>query len=59
VSVPLGELEPARVVSALAGEHVVGSARAGILRLSVHFYNHEDDIARLVAALSTLDRPGG
>ncbi len=59
VSVPLGDLEPARVVGALADAQVVGSARAGILRLSVHFYNHEDDIARLVTALGSLDRPGG
>ena len=58
VSVPLGDLEPARVVSALADAQVVGSARDGVLRLSVHLYNHEDDIARLVAALGSLDRPG-
>ena len=33
VSVPLGDLEPARVVGALADAQVVGSARDGVLRL--------------------------
>ena len=42
----------------LAEQRVVCSARDGNLRLSVHFYNHEDDIGRLVAALgSTARRP--
>ena len=58
VSVPLGDLEPARVVDGLAQERVIASARDGALRLSVHLYNHEDDIGRLVAALgSTTRRP--
>ena len=58
VSVPLGDLEPARVVDGLAQERVIASARDGALRLSVHLYNHEDDIGRLVAALgSTARRP--
>jgi cysteine desulfurase / selenocysteine lyase len=59
VSVPLGGREPARVVRALADEHVFGSARDGALRLSVHLYNHEDDIDRLVATLVSLDGPFG
>lgn len=59
VSVPLGDLEPAEVVRALAAERVIGSARDGALRLSVHPYNHEDDIDRLVATLGSLDRPSG
>jgi selenocysteine lyase/cysteine desulfurase len=59
VSVPLGGREPARVVRALADEHVIGSARDGALRLSVHLYNHEDDIDRLVATLGSLDGPLG
>ena len=57
VSVPLGDLEPAQVVDALARHRVIGSARDGALRLSVHLYNHEDDVDRLVEALETLDRP--
>lgn len=57
VSVPLGDLEPARVVRALSDERVIGSARDGALRLSVHLYNHEDDIDRLVAKLGSMDRP--
>ena len=57
VPVPLGGLDPARVVRALSEERVIASARDGALRLSVHLYNHEDDIDRLVAALGSLGRP--
>ena len=57
VSIPLADLEPSRLVRALADEGVVCSARDGALRLSVHLYNHEDDIERLVTALATLGRP--
>jgi cysteine desulfurase/selenocysteine lyase len=57
LSVPLGDLEPAKVVRALSAEGVIGSARDGALRLSVHLYNHEDDIDRLVSALGSMDRP--
>jgi cysteine desulfurase/selenocysteine lyase len=59
VSVPLGDLEPAEVVRSLAAKGVIGSARDGALRLSLHLYNHEDDIDRLVATLGSLDRPTG
>ena len=55
--VPLGDLEPARVVHALSEHRVIASARDGALRFSVHLYNHEDDIDRLVAVLGSLGRP--
>jgi cysteine desulfurase/selenocysteine lyase len=57
LSVPLGDLEPARVVHALSENRVVASARDGALRLSVHLYNHEDDIDRLVTTLGSPVRP--
>jgi selenocysteine lyase/cysteine desulfurase len=57
VSIPLAGLEPSTLVRALAGEGIVCSARDGALRLSVHLYNHEDDIARLVTALASRGRP--
>jgi len=57
VSIPLGDLEPARLVRALADDGVVCSARDGALRLSVHLYNHEEDIERLVTVLASQPRP--
>jgi selenocysteine lyase/cysteine desulfurase len=45
------------VVARLAQRQVVASARDGALRLSVHLYNHEDDLDRLVAALGSIGRP--
>jgi selenocysteine lyase/cysteine desulfurase len=54
VSVPLAGRDPAGVLAALADRHVIGSVRDGNLRLAVHFYNHEDDVERLVAALADL-----
>ena len=57
VTVPLGDLEPAAVVGALAEGSVVGAVRDGALRLSVHLYNHEDDVERLVATLRTMTPP--
>ncbi len=53
VSVGLGDAEPSRLVSALSDEGIVCSARDGALRLSIHFYNHEDDIERLATALAS------
>jgi cysteine desulfurase / selenocysteine lyase len=53
VSVPLGDREPSRLLSALSDQGVICSARDGNLRLSIHFYNHEDDIERLATALTS------
>ena len=53
VSVPLGSREPARLLSALSDQGIVCGERDGNLRLSVHFYNHEDDIDRLVRTLAS------
>jgi selenocysteine lyase/cysteine desulfurase len=55
VSVPLGESDGARLLHALSEQGVICSARDGNLRLAVHFYNHEDDIERLVTALASAD----
>jgi selenocysteine lyase/cysteine desulfurase len=52
VSVPLGDLEPAQLLAALSDRGVVCSERDGNLRLTIHFYNHEDDIERLAGALT-------
>ena len=57
VSVPLGDHGAAQLLSALSEQGVICSARDGNLRLAVHFYNHEDDIERLVTALTSM--PGG
>ena len=54
VSVPLGDAEPARLLTALKARGIVAAARDGNLRLSVHLYNHEDDVARLTRALAEL-----
>ncbi len=54
VSVPLGDSGAARLLSALSGQQVICSARDGSLRLAVHFYNHEDDIERLVTTLASV-----
>ena len=51
VSVPVGDTEAARLLSALSEQGVICSARDGNLRLAVHFYNHEDDIERLATTL--------
>jgi selenocysteine lyase/cysteine desulfurase len=57
VSVPLGDSDAAPLVSQLKDRGVVCSARDGNLRLAVHFYNHEDDIDRVVVALRDVGRP--
>jgi cysteine desulfurase/selenocysteine lyase len=54
VSVPLGDAEPASLLAKLRERGVICSARAGHLRLAVHFYNHEDDISRVALALRDL-----
>ncbi|MET0915983.1 MAG: aminotransferase class V-fold PLP-dependent enzyme [Jiangellaceae bacterium] len=54
VRVPLGDLEPSDVIAHLAQQRVVAATRDGALRLSVHLYNHEEDIDRLVAALGPM-----
>jgi cysteine desulfurase / selenocysteine lyase len=51
--VPLGDSGAARLLSALSEQQVICSARDGNLRLAVHFYNHEDDIDRLVTTLTS------
>ena len=56
VSVPLGDTDPASLLQELFAQGVVCSARDGNLRLAIHFYNHEDDIERLVNALASLPR---
>ena len=56
ISVPLGDLEPSRLLSSLSEQQVICSARDGHLRLAVHFYNHQDDIERLVTTLTSANR---
>src|SRR5262245_60381146 len=51
VSVPRGT-DAADVVRALRARNIRCSARDGNLRFSIHFYNHEDDVNRLVEALA-------
>ena len=51
VSVPLADTQPAHLLGELKRRGIICSARDGNLRLAVHFYNHEDDICRLAAAL--------
>jgi cysteine desulfurase/selenocysteine lyase len=54
VSVPLGGTESVGLVGELKRRGIICSARDGNLRLAIHFYNHEDDIARLAIALGEL-----
>ena len=56
ISVPLGDCEPSRLLSALSEQGIICSARDGHLRLAIHFYNHEDDIERLVTTLTSASR---
>jgi selenocysteine lyase/cysteine desulfurase len=55
VSVPLGDSGASRLPIALSEQGVICSVRDGNLRLAVHFYNHEDDIERLVTTLTSAD----
>ena len=56
ISVPLGDSGPSQVLGALSEQGIICSARDGNLRLAIHFYNHEDDIERLVTTLTSADR---
>jgi cysteine desulfurase / selenocysteine lyase len=56
VAVPLRDREPSSLVAELKKHRVVCSARGGNLRLAVHFYNHEDDVERLIRVLAELPR---
>ena len=56
ISVPLGDSEPSKVLGALSEQGIICSARDGNLRLAIHFYNHEDDIERLVTTLTSASR---
>jgi selenocysteine lyase/cysteine desulfurase len=44
-------IDPAVLVQKLRDQRILASARHGCLRVSVHFYNTEEDIDRLIAAL--------
>ena len=46
-------LDPAILVQRLKAERILASARHGCLRLSVHFYNDEADIDKLINVLRT------
>jgi cysteine desulfurase/selenocysteine lyase len=52
VSVPLLGSDPTSLLRRLAEDGVDCSVRDGNLRFTMHFYNHEDDVERLVASLS-------
>jgi len=54
VSVPLGDAKPAELLAKLKQQGIICSARDGNLRLAIHFYNHEDDIAQITSALTKL-----
>jgi selenocysteine lyase/cysteine desulfurase len=58
VSVPLGGRDPEPLLAHLAERGVVCSARDGNLRVSLHFYNHEDDLERLADALTSSRHSG-
>jgi selenocysteine lyase/cysteine desulfurase len=56
VTVPFGDRDPSTVLSTLSGHGIIASARDGYLRLSIHFYNHEDDIEQVARALASVSR---
>ena len=56
VTIPLGDVELSRVVSALSEQEIIVAARDGNLRISIHYYNHEDDIDRLATTLGAAVR---
>jgi selenocysteine lyase/cysteine desulfurase len=45
--------DPNALVDALAGERIVTSTRDSNLRISLHLYNVEEDVARILAALAS------
>ena len=47
-------IDASRAASALRKQNVVVTARHGRLRVSPHFYNNEEDLKRLEAALKPL-----
>jgi selenocysteine lyase/cysteine desulfurase len=55
VSVPLDNRKPVPLLRALSEQGVICAERDGNLRLAVHFYNHEDDIERLVTAMASVN----
>jgi cysteine desulfurase/selenocysteine lyase len=54
VAVPLHNRDASNVVRALRDRRIICATRDGNLRLAIHFYNHEDDIDRLVRALTEI-----
>ena len=52
VAVPLTGVDPAATLARLRERGVTCAVRDGNLRLAVHFYNHEDDIAQVAEALA-------
>jgi selenocysteine lyase/cysteine desulfurase len=44
--------DPERLVGALLGERIVTSSRDSSLRVSLHLYNVEEDVDRVLAALA-------
>ena len=51
-----GAADPEALIVGLRARRVVGAVRDGHLRLSVHLYNHEDDIDRVTRAITALPR---
>jgi cysteine desulfurase / selenocysteine lyase len=54
VSVPLRRADRSSILTKLKRRGVLCSVRDGNLRLAIHLYNHEDDITRVVEALSEM-----
>ncbi len=49
-----GAVDSRRVVTELLARKIVSVERAGAIRVSPHFYNNEDDVVRLIAALAEI-----
>ena len=58
VSLPIGDSGPSQLLSALSEQRIICSVRDGNMRLAIHFYNHEDDIERLVTTITSASRKG-